>query len=317
MKKYKRNIVYSIFIVIICILVAVIYKTYITPQSSHRVFGATYMTMNNPFYAVVNNEIVKMVENHNDKLIVLDPMLDVEKQNEQIHNFIDQKVDGIFVNPIDFQKIEPALVAAHEANIPIIVVDAPVSNSELVASTIVSNNYDAGVQCALDMMSNRPQANIILLKHTTAKSAKDRIDGFKDMVKVMPAYKIINEGECEGQLEFARPMMKKMLEETPNVDVVIALNDPSALGAIAALRDKGRNDVVVYGIDGSPEIKTLMKETSMVAGTVAQSPISIGYIAVRRMYDLLEGEEIKSEYIIPVHLINKDNLYMYDEKGWQ
>lgn len=44
--------------------------------------------------------------------------------------------------------------------------------------TIVSDNYDAGVQCAKDMMERLDSANIVLLKHTTAKSAKERIEGF-------------------------------------------------------------------------------------------------------------------------------------------
>lgn len=72
------------------------------------------MTMNNPFYKIINNEILKVVEKNNDTLITLDPELDVDKQNEQIYKFIDQKVDGIFINPIDFEQIEPALQAAKE-----------------------------------------------------------------------------------------------------------------------------------------------------------------------------------------------------------
>lgn len=49
------------------------------------------MTMNNPFYKIINNEILKVVEKNNDTLITLDPELDVDKQNEQIYKFIDQK----------------------------------------------------------------------------------------------------------------------------------------------------------------------------------------------------------------------------------
>ena len=75
-------------------------------------FGATYMTMNNPFFEVINNEIKKAVEANGDVLITLDPILDVDKQNEQILDLIDQRVDAIFVNPIDAKKIEIGLKAA-------------------------------------------------------------------------------------------------------------------------------------------------------------------------------------------------------------
>lgn len=276
------------------------------------------MTMNNPFYKIINNEILKVVEKNNDTLITLDPELDVDKQNEQIYKFIDQKVDGIFINPIDFEQIEPALQAVKRANIPVIIIDAPVSDESLVNCTIVSDNYDAGVQCAKDMMERLDSANIVLLKHTTAKSAKERIEGFLSVIDNNEKYKVINEDECDGQLEIAMPKMQEIIEETPDIDVVMALNDPSALGALAALEKNNKNDVMVYGIDGTPEIKALIGRNQMIVGTVAQSPIKMGQIAVENMYNILNGKKkIEKNIIIPISLINKENLFKYDEDRWQ
>ncbi len=312
----KRAIQY-ISIMIAFMLIATVFSVYTTLDITYRKFGVTYMTMNNPFYEVINNELKKVIETNGDKLITLDPALDIEKQKEQIYSFIEQKVDGIFVNPIDSQKIKPALEEAKKSNIPIIVIDAPVDDLDLATSTVVSNNYDAGVQCAKDMMKRKTSANIILLKHTAVRSAKDRIDGFLDTIKGNSSYRIINQGECEGQLEMAMPIMQKMLKETKDVDVVMALNDPSALGAIAALESNHRKDVIVYGVDGTPDMKLLIQKNKNVAGTVAQSPIQIGKSASKIMYTYLAGGTIKTEEIIPVTLITQSNIDEYDEMGWQ
>lgn len=301
----------------VLIIFTVTYNIYTAPVAKHKVFGVSYMTMNNPFYKIINNEILKVVEKNNDTLITLDPELDVDKQNEQIYKFIDQKVDGIFINPIDFEQIEPALQAAKRANIPVIIIDAPVSDESLVNCTIVSDNYDAGVQCAKDMMERLDSANIVLLKHTTAKSAKERIEGFLSVIDNNEKYKVINEAECDGQLEIAMPKMQEIIEETPDTDVVMALNDPSALGALAALEKNNKNDVMVYGIDGTPEIKALIGRNQMIVGTVAQSPIKMGQIAVENMYNILNGKKIEKNIIIPISLINKENLFKYDEDRWQ
>lgn len=301
----------------VLIIFTVTYNIYTAPVAKHKVFGVSYMTMNNPFYKIINNEILKVVEKNNDTLITLDPELDVDKQNEQIYKFIDQKVDGIFINPIDFEQIEPALQAAKRANIPVIIIDAPVSDENLVNCTIVSDNYDAGVQCAKDMMERLDSANIVLLKHTTAKSAKERIEGFLSVIDNNEKYKVINEAECDGQLEIAMPKMQEIIEETPDIDVVMALNDPSALGALAALEKNNKNDVMVYGIDGTPEIKALIGRNQMIVGTVAQSPIKMGQIAVENMYNILNGKKIEKNIIIPISLINKENLFKYDEDRWQ
>lgn len=313
----SKNFIWKIIIVINIAIICFIYTEYILAEKEHRVFGVTYMTMNNPFYKIINNEILKVVEEHNDVLVTLDPELDIDKQNRQIYDLVERKVDGIFVNPIDFQKISPALEYAKKEGIPVIIVDSQVQNKELVDCTVVSDNYNAGVQCARAMMARMDRADIFLLKHTTAQSAKDRIDGFVDTIKNNDNYKIVNESECEGQLEKAMPAVQKMLEETPNVDVIMALNDPSALGAIAALESKQRNDVVVYGVDGTPDMKSLFRYNPLAAGTVAQSPISIGRIAGKKMYEILDGENVEKDVIVPVFFINKDNLNEYDEKGWQ
>ena len=317
MKRFYKNMTYIIIFFMVLIIFTVTYNIYTAPVAKHKVFGVSYMTMNNPFYKIINNEILKVVEKNNDTLITLDPELDVDKQNEQIYKFIDQKVDGIFINPIDFEQIEPALQAAKRANISVIIIDAPVSDESLVNCTIVSDNYDAGVQCAKDMMERLDSANIVLLKHTTAKSAKERIEGFLSVIDNNEKYKVINEAECDGQLEIAMPKMQEIIEETPDIDVVMALNDPSALGALAALEKNNKNDVMVYGIDGTPEIKALIGRNQMIVGTVAQSPIKMGQIAVENMYNILNGKKIEKNIIIPISLINKENLFKYDEDRWQ
>lgn len=317
MKRFYKNMTYIIIFFMVLIIFTVTYNIYTAPVAKHKVFGVSYMTMNNPFYKIINNEILKVVEKNNDTLITLDPELDVDKQNEQIYKFIDAKVDGIFINPIDFEQIEPALQAAKRANIPVIIIDAPVSDESLVNCTIVSDNYDAGVQCAKDMMERLDSANIVLLKHTTAKSAKERIEGFLSVIDNNEKYKVINEAECDGQLEIAMPKMQEIIEETPDIDVVMALNDPSALGVLAALEKNNKNDVMVYGIDGTPEIKALIGRNQMIVGTVAQSPIKMGQIAVENMYNILNGKKIEKNIIIPISLINKENLFKYDEDRWQ
>lgn len=317
MKRFYKNMTYIIIFFMVLIIFTVTYNIYTAPVAKHKIFGVSYMTMNNPFYKIINNEILKVVEKNNDTLITLDPELDVDKQNEQIYKFIDAKVDGIFINPIDFEQIEPALQAAKRANIPVIIIDAPVSDESLVNCTIVSDNYDAGVQCAKDMMERLDSANIVLLKHTTAKSAKERIEGFLSVIDNNEKYKVINEAECDGQLEIAMPKMQEIIKQTPDIDVVMALNDPSALGALAALEKNNKNDVMVYGIDGTPEIKALIGRNQMIVGTVAQSPIKMGQIAVENMYNILNGKKVEKNIIIPISLINKENLFKYDEDRWQ
>ena len=54
------------------------------------------MTMNNPFYEIVDDEIRGVLESRGDMLITRDPALSVEKQTEQIEEMIDRRVSAVF-----------------------------------------------------------------------------------------------------------------------------------------------------------------------------------------------------------------------------
>ena len=313
----SKKTLYIIIIVSVATILATIYTSYITPSRNHHIFGACYMTMNNPFYEVVNNELKKDIEKKGDELIVRNPELNIKKQNQQIKEFVDEKVDGIFVNPIVSDEISSSLEYAKDEGIPVITIDAAVNDSDLVDCTIESDNYNAGVLCAQNMMSRLSSANILLLKHSTAESAVSRIQGFLDTCKGKPQYRIVDSAECEGQLELAMPATQAMLKKDHNVNVIMALNDPAALGALAAIESLKRQDIIVYGVDGTPDLKSLIKQSSMVAGTAAQSPIRFGQLAAREMYRLLKDEDVPKKIEVPVTLITRDNIDSFNIKGWQ
>ena len=170
---------------------------------------------------------------------------------------------------------------------------------------------------AQDMMKRLQSANIVLLKHSTVESAVSRIQGFADTIKNYPQYKIIDSAECEGQLERAMPVMQNILERHSKVDVVMSLNDPSALGALAAIESMKRTNILVYGVDGTPDLKSLIKQSPLVAGTAAQSPIQFGRLAAKNMYSLLNRKDVPEIIEVPVTLITKDNIDTFNVRGWQ
>ncbi len=282
-----------------------------------RVFGATYMTMNNPFYEIIDDEIRSVLEGQGDVLITRDPALSVEKQIDQVEELIDRKVDGIFINPVDWKGISPALENARRAGIPVIAVDSDVYDSELVECTVTTDNYQAGVLCARHLLATREGGSILLLTHNTAKSGLDRIQGFRDTIQGRKGFVILDERDCLGQLELAMPAMKELLALYPQVDIVMCLNDVAAMGAMAALEDAGRTgSVAVYGVDGSPDGKAMIEEHIMTA-TAAQFPRKMGREAAEAAYRIVKGQETAPEIKVGTELISWENLEKYGTDGWQ
>ena len=148
-----------------------------------RTIGASYMTMNNPYFEVINEEIKAVVENKGDVLETRDSAMDAEVQAEQVEGFIDEKVDCILINAVDWKAIGSSLKKAKKAGIPVIAVDTLVYDQSLVDGIVVSDNYKAGAQCAKDLMKRKKKGKILFLVQSENKSAIDRIKGFKETLE--------------------------------------------------------------------------------------------------------------------------------------
>ena len=280
-------------------------------KSGRKKFGATVMTLNNPYFVQPNEEIKKAIEANGDNLISLDPQLDVNKQIAEVEDLIEQKVDGIFLNPTDWKAIKPALEMAKKAGIPVYVVDAPVFNDDLVKTTIVSDNWNAGTLCALHLTQTLgiTEGNIVVLEHPTAKSAIERTNSFLKEIAKYPNLKVIAKQSSEGQLEIAMSIMEDIIKMNTNITAIMAENDPTALGVVAALErlNKLKSVKAIYGVDGSEDAIKLIKAEKLTA-TVAQYPKEIGKIAAESAYKDLAGEKIQKEIKVPVKLLTKDNI---------
>lgn len=281
-------------------------------------FGATYWTMNNPYFIALEAGIREAVEANGDKLLSYDPQGDVTTQISQVEDLIAQGVDLIFLNPADWEGIRPALDAAEKANVPVIVVDTPVYDSDMVLSTVWSDNYHAGELCAEDLFSKMDSGNIIILDLPTDKSAKDRYQGFYDKIEENGNFTILDTHNGEGSTEGSMPIMDDMIQAYGDeIDVVFGINDPSAIGVIAALEAAGMTeDILVYAVDGSPDGKAMIQDGKL-AGTAAQFPEEMGATAVEYAYKALNGETIPEEVFIDVEMVNAETLDNYTIDGWK
>ncbi|MEG0469755.1 substrate-binding domain-containing protein [Amedibacillus sp. YH-ame6] len=281
-------------------------------------FGATYMTLNNPFFDLIDSELRNVIEANGDVLTTMDPQLSIERQREQVRYLIEQGCQVLIVNPVDSKGLADVLKEAKKQGIYIIAIDTNVYESDsFVDYSVVSDNYEAGVLCAQKMMAQKKEANIFLLKHESAHSAVERIQGFKDTIKGNANYRIVGEEECEGQLEKSMPIIKGKLEDKLEFDVVMALNDPSALGAIAALQEKDMlSNVMVYGVDGTPEAKVLVRD-GFLQGTVAQYPKKMAKKAIDAAYQFLDGKRYVKKEKIDVVMIDQNNISEFSLEGWQ
>lgn len=320
--KRKKMWFYIIFINILMILPGVIFFTSKKDYSAGRVeqsrrIGACYADMTNSYFAVLNNEISSVVEEQGDVLITRDSLRSQDKQNEQISYMIKEGVDALIIVPVDWKKITTALEEARAAGIIIIIVDSPVYHEELVDCTVTSDNYDVGIQMANFLKSQKKEARIVLLEQYGTKSTLDRVNGFKQGLSGNNAYRIVVEKIGGGAVEEAMESMEDVIVDKERFDCVFAVNDPCAIGAIAACEKMGMGRGISFlSTDGSPVGKSMIKQGTMMA-SAAQFPTEMGNAAVESMYQILRGEKCEKKILVPVKLITQYTINSYDVDKWQ
>lgn len=286
-------------------------------QHKALLFGVTYMTRNNPYFNILGQGIEEVVEANGDILLIRDPLQDQEKQNEQIQELIDEGICMLFLNPVDWEAVQPALDACKKAGVAVINMDTVVKDRDSVVSVIETDNYQAGQLCALDMMKRKKSANIVILDNPIQTSITNRSKGFTDAIAGNDNYRVVCRCAAAGELEVASKVMTDILSRGISFDVILGGNDPTALGALAALQQAKREEgVLIYGIDGSPDFKAIL-DMGYVTGTSAQSPRSIGRVAAETAYRYLAGEPVEKYISLPSTLITKDNLDQFEIDGWQ
>jgi len=305
-------------VMVFCILSLLAACTVFTGcEKKTRTFGFTSMRISNPFFAVIEHTIREAVEKNGDKLISVDPDMDSAKQISQIESLISQKIDAIFINPVDWEEIKPALVALNQAKIPIINYDAEVKDLDLVTAYVGSDNYHAGYVCGVDMVQRFPNGGpIAVLDCPGMRSLRDRIDGFREAIDGK-GFTIVFVEDAQGNSVDGQRHTERLLKSKTEVLAIMGGNDPTALGAYAACQAMNRTNILIWGVDGSPLVKAEIAKKGQFAGSGAQSPINIAKSSVEIAYKILNKQPYEKKVPVETFIINQENIDQFDIDGWQ
>jgi ABC-type sugar transport system substrate-binding protein len=272
-----------------------------------KLFGVTFQTMNNPFFVDLNDGLKKVIEAHGDRLVTLDAQFNSLKQKNDISDLLQQQPAAVFINPVNWEGIKGSLMEARRKKVPAIIVDAPVSDPDLVLCQVASDNLEAGRLAADALAKVNPRAKVVILHLSVNKACIDRVAGFKEAAAKYPELNILDVQEGKGSAEGARPVMRDLLARFPDLTAAFPINDPSALGCISALESAGKlAHVTVVTVDGSKEGVAAI-QAGKLHSTSAQSPKEIGRVAAQKAYEHLAGKPVEKDIKIPVKLITKEN----------
>ena len=265
-----------------------------------------------------DRSIQTSLEEQGDRLMTKDPEADSDTQISQIQEMIDAGVDAVFLCPVDWEEITPALEALDEADIPVINLDTEVKEMDYIDAFVGSDNRNAGYVCGQDLLENKPDGGrIVIVESSSVNSVNERITGFEEAI-ANGGFEVIQRIDAGGDVSVVKPALTELLQSGEQIDAIMCGNDQMAEQVLAALDEAGNTDPLVYSVDGSPATKTALTDPdSPMQGVGAQSPINMGKTAVKVASAVLEGGAFSRENYEETFFIGRDNVEMYGTDGWQ
>ena len=285
-------------------------------NGSKGTIGISVLTLGNPFFNVIAEGVKEEAAKHGYDVLVVDGDRDVQKQANQIYDFLTKGVVAIILNPCDRQSIGPAIEKANQAGVPVFTCDLKcVAEGAEVVSHVGSDNLQGGKLAGEAMIEalGAQGGEVLVIHFPQANSCQLRVRGFEE---VIAAY---NQGLVAGRIEVVaeldgggvRDEGYKVTEDTlqahPDLRGIFAINDPSGLGARAALEKAGKQDqVTIVAFDGQPEGKQAIKDGKIFADPI-QFPDLIGKKTVQLMMDYFSGNVVAKEVLIPTELYRQED----------
>lgn len=175
---------------------------------------------------------------------------DSRKQKEDIRYFIDNDVDLLIVSPNEAGEVTPAVDKAFDAGIPVIVVDRNVTGDKYTAFISADNVQIGFIQGQYVANNLKPGDKVIEIKGLTGSTPsmerhKGFIAGLGDA-----GVEIVASIDAQWSSDLARSLTDSLLRIYPDVNMIVAQNDPMAKGAFhAAEALYPDNDIKFIGVD--------------------------------------------------------------------
>ncbi|WP_298260544.1 D-xylose ABC transporter substrate-binding protein [uncultured Litoreibacter sp.] len=268
------------------------------------------------------------------KYVSADAQSSSAKQLSDVESLIAQGVDALIILAQDSAAIGPAVDAADAEGIPVVAYDRLIEDSR--AFYLTFDNVEVGRMQARAVFSAQPTGNYVMIKGSPTDPNADFLRGGQQEILQAAidsgAITIVDEAYTDGWLPAnAQRNMEQILTAKDNkVDAVVASNDGTAGGVVAALTAQGMEGLPVSGQDGDhaalnrvalgtqtvsvwKDARELGKAAGTIAATLAGDAASM--VDGSAKWTSPAGTEITSMFLAPVP-ITADNLTVVTDAGW-
>ena len=256
---------------------------------------------------------------YNLKLTITGPETeeDYETQNQMVADAVAEGAQAIVFSAIDYENNAAAIDDAAKKGAKIVAIDSSV-DSQAVSTYIGTDNYAAGqmaAQVALDRIVGTLRIGIVNYDMNSA-NGQERERGARDLFSSTGRAEVVAAINTLAEAGHAREDTAQMLADHPGINVLLAFNEPTRVGAAQAVEELGLSeDVFLVGFDSNVATVEGL-QTGSVDALIVQNPYAMGYLGVESAYKLLSGQGTGLTAVVDTstQIVDRDNLFSMDSQ---
>jgi ribose transport system substrate-binding protein len=239
---------------------------------------------------------------------------DREEQIKVVENFVNEKVTGIVLAPLDEQALRSPVEDAMKANIPVLIVDSGLKDVKTV-SYIATDNFEAGKKGGERLAKELGgKGKVVLLRYAEGSaSTMQREAGFLEAAKA-GGLEVVSAEQYGGVTrETAQSASENLLQRylqggKLSIDGIFTPNESTTFGMLRALQNaKVAGKVKFIGFDSSKELVDAVK-VGELNGMILQNPFKMGYEGVVQIVKHAKGEKVAEKIDTGATLVDKANV---------
>ena len=275
-------------------------------------FGMSLQTLQNPWMLSLKDGAESAASMHgNVKLFVVgaEHSTDLSTQVRQVEDFIQMKLDAIGLFAIERKGILPVMEKVNKAGIPIITLgtDSDGGKRECLIATDEVLGGKLGAEWITRALFGKGKV-AILEGSPGSQSNYLRVEGFRTEIQKAKGIQVVSSLTARFRRDEGMKVMNEILTAHPDLDAVMAMNDEMALGALEALRTRGKlKQVKLVGYNGAAEAIHHVYHGNMAAD-VLQYPERMGELFVYWALKICQGEKLPSD--LPKTQTNPPTLHL-------
>ncbi|GAB0113072.1 substrate-binding domain-containing protein [Acidisoma sp. C75] len=235
----------------------------------------------------------------------------VADEVNMVDNAVNRHVAGIVLAPSDPDALIPAVKAAWEAHIPVVIIDSALGDAgkRYYQSFLSTDNRKAGALCAQALLAKTGKNGEIAIMSYVAGVGSEigRDGGFEDYIKAHSNMKIIGPYYSQSQMATALNQTTDVLTAHPHLTGIFGANEPTAIGMGRALKQAGRTNVVAVGFDGNKDLQNFVRDGTLIAIAV-QGSYQMGDKGVQTLLSVLHHKPVPKQIDTGVVLVTKANV---------